>query len=220
MRFTKILSGFIAINALLVIVSALLFFALQPLAETTGTLLLAGGTLGILLVSGSAGALIIKNLTPPLKNLIQHLDGEAHSLEDSAGRLNGAAQALAENAARNSASLEDAAHSLSRVAALILRGVDNLDEARTALTEISQIVGHASETLGKIDTNVRLDVSAAHDISAEAIQLSSKADELIEAINGISAFIHGNDSPAQRESLFKNKLARQMLVKALPVADI
>jgi methyl-accepting chemotaxis protein len=127
---------------------------------------------------------------------------------------------MAENSARNSALLEETAAQLSQISAIILRGAGNGSDTCDTLAEISALVSRSSEILGEIDTNICLYTSAASDVSAEALQLSGKADELIAATGELSALIDGAEPPDYREFSLKNKLARQMLVKALPLADI
>lgn len=216
---TKILAGVIAVNVLLLILSAFVFFVLRPAAAPLPTTYLAGGLL-LLLLNSLACGLIMKNLALPLAKLTRHLENQAHSLEDSAGRLNGTAQAMGDNSARSSAALEEAAGQLSQVSGLILRGAGAPGEAREILTEINKLVSQANNSLAEIDTNVCLNTSASSDIHSEALQLSGNADELMAATDELAAIIHGIEAPDYREPSLKNKLARQVMVKSLPVADI
>ncbi len=218
MKPIKILSGFIAINMALVILAAFIFFVMRPAGEGPAAALLAGGLI-LLLLGGLASGLIIRGFAPPLNKLIRHLEDEARGLEEAAGRLNGTAMAMAENSARNSAALEEAASRLSKVSALILGGVNNISEARDILAEISGLVASAGESLGEIDKNLRSNTAMAGEVGAEALNLSGQADELIEALGELSALIHGTGGPDCREPSLKSKLARRMLVKALPVAE-
>jgi methyl-accepting chemotaxis protein len=217
-RLTKILLGFIAINVTLVALLAFVFFLARPLVEGTALFLLATA-LVLLAINGLGSGLIIKNLARPLKKLTRHLDGQARCLEATAGRLNGTAQAALETSAQSSALLEDAAARLSQISGLIMRGVNTASEARDVLVEISQLVSQVGEFLGKIDTSLCLAASSATDVSAETVQLSGRAEELLEAIDELSALIDGTEAPDYREVSLKTRLTRQMLVKALPLAD-
>ncbi len=220
MRFsTKILSGFIAVNVLLVGLAAVILFALPPLDGKTATLFMAGG-LALVLLSCFVSALIIKSMSLPLKCLMRHLESEARNLEAAAGRLNGTAQAMLDNAGRCSLSLEEAAHSLSQSSALILRGAGTLPEAREVLDQISRLLSQAGLALSDIDANLCLNLSASSDISAEAAQLSGKADELIMAVNELSGIVDGSLAEVLRDEAFSGKSARQALVKALPVTNL
>jgi methyl-accepting chemotaxis protein len=216
-RLTKIY-GFIAIHVALVILFAFIFFLTRQLLDSTAMFLLAAA-LFLLVANGLMSGRLIKGLALPLDTLTRRLDGEARSLEEAAGRLNGTAQAMLDNSTRNSALVEEAASRLSQVSAILMRGAANDSEARDAWAEIAEQITHSSEILGAIDTNICLYTSSASDISAEAIQLAGMADELIAATGELSAIIHGTEAAEHREVSFKSRLARQMLVKALPLAD-
>ncbi len=95
------------------------------------------------------------------------------------------------------------------------------ERAKTAVTAVN-----SGEALGEAIEKYRKAVVKG---KADAIELSrnellrlvspGQADELIEALGELSALIHGTGGPDCREPSLKSKLARRMLVKALPVAE-
>jgi len=115
-------------------------------------LVMSGGPVVALLISLAFGFLVTRSLVRAIEAVMTTLSKSAYEIEQSSQRLTKYAGALSEGTTGNASSLEETSASLEQVSSMTRRNADNATEAKTLMSQATDIVGQADASMAKVIT--------------------------------------------------------------------